>query len=147
VSVRKTAFLVGAGIGFILGSRTGRGPYQQLESKVREVTRRPEVQSKVEQLKDTAKSQAGAAAQKAGWSDASGGDEHVAPPNWSPQSYVDPQDLQFSAAAARKEEMVDGLLAQGVPPADLEQKEEELREAGALTEPPAGSKAKPVKDG
>ena len=70
-----------------------------------------------------------------------------APPNLSPQSYADPQDLQFSTAAARKEEIVDDLLAQGVPPADMEQKEEELRETGALHEPPAGNKAKLAKNG
>ena len=43
----KSMFLVGAGIGFILGSRSGRGPYQQLECKVREITRRPEGHDKV----------------------------------------------------------------------------------------------------
>ena len=99
------------------------------------------MQDTVEQLKDRVKNQAGAAAQKAGWSDASSGDDRVAAPDGSL-----PQDLQFSAAAARKEEMVDDLLPQGVPPADMEQKEEELREARALSEPPAGNKAKPVKE-
>ena len=49
-------------------------------------------------------------------------------------------------AAAHKEEIVDDLLEQGVPPADMEQKEEELRQSGALHEPPAGNKAKPAKD-
>ncbi len=144
--MRKSMFLVGAGIGFILGSRSGRGPYQQLESKVREITRRPEVRNKVEQLKDTAKDQAAAAAQKkTSRSQAAAGDSPVTPPTPTPQSYADPQDLQFSTAAARKEEIVDDLLAQGVPPADMAQKEEELREAGALHEPPAGNKAKPAK--
>ena len=49
--MRKITFLLGAGIGFILGSLTG--PYQQLVSKVREITRRPEVQDTVAQLRDT----------------------------------------------------------------------------------------------
>ncbi len=145
--MRKSMFLVGAGIGFILGSRSGRGPYQQLESKVREITRRPEVRDKVEQLNDAAKDQAAAAAQKTGWSQATTSDSPVTPPDLSPQSYADPQDLQFSTAAARKEEIVDDLLAQGVPPADMERKEEELRETGALREPRAGNKAKPAKNG
>ena len=143
--MRKSMFLVGAGIGFILGSRSGRGPYQQLESKVREITRRPEVRNKVEQLKDTAKDQAAAAAQKkTSRSQAAAGDSPVTPPDPSPQSYADPQDLQFSTAAARKEEIVDDLLAQGVPPADMEQKEEELRETGALpSRPPATRRNQP----
>ncbi len=145
--MRKSMFLVGAGIGFILGSRSGRGPYQQMESTVREITRRPEVHDKVEHVKDTAKDQAAAAAQKMGWSRATTSDSPVTPPAPTPQSYADPQDLQFSTAAARKEEIVDDLLAQGVPPADMEQKEEELRETGALPEPPAGNKAKPTKNG
>jgi hypothetical protein len=87
------------------------------------------------------------AVQKVGWSKASSEDSGVTPPDPSPKSYADPQDLQFSTAAARKEEIVDELLEQGVPPADMEQKEEELRQSGALSEPPAGNKAKPVKDG
>ena len=144
--MRKAMFLMGAGIGFILGSRSGRGPYQQLESKVREITRHPEVQEEVEQLKDTAKDQAAAAAQKTSWSQATPGDSAVTPPAPTPDSYADPQDLQFSTAAARKEEIVDDLLARGVPPADMEQQEEELRETGALSEPPAGNKAKPAKN-
>jgi hypothetical protein len=145
--VRKTMFVLGVGIGFVLGSRSGRDPYERLDSKIREITRRPEVQARVEQLKDTAKDQAGAAAQKVGWSGASSEDGRVTPPDPSPRSYADPQDLQFSTAAARKQEMVDDLLEQGVPPAEMEQKEEELRQSGALSEPPAGNKATPGKDG
>jgi hypothetical protein len=148
--MQKTTFMLGAGIGFVLGSRTGRGPYQQLESKIREITRRPEVQDKVEQLKDTIKDQAGMVAEKAARSESSSGSEsstgRVAPPDPAPKSYADPQDLQFSTAAARKEEMVDDLLKQGVPPAEMEQKEDELRRSGALSEPRAGNKPEPVKD-
>ena len=64
----------------------------------------------------------------------------------SQESYVDPQDLQFSTAAARKEEMVDELLEQGVSPSELEGKEDELRQSGAIIEPRAGNKARPVED-
>jgi hypothetical protein len=145
--VRKTMFLFGVGIGFVLGSRSGRDPYERLDSKIRELTGRPEVKGKVEQLMDTARDQAGVAVQKVGWSKASSEDSGVTPPDPSPKSYADPQDLQFSTAAARKEEIVDELLEQGVPPVAMEQKEEELRQSGALSEPPAGNKAKPVKDG
>ncbi len=145
--MRKTTFLLGAGIGFILGSRSGRDPYERLDSKIREITRRSDVQGKVEQLKDVAKDQAAAAAQKVSLSEASSGDGQVTPPDPSPKSYADPQDLQFSTAAAQKAEMVDDLLEQGVPPADMERKEEELRQSGALNEPRAGNKAKPVDEG
>ncbi len=50
--MKKILFLMGLGVGFVLGSRSGRGPYEQLERKMREVSGRPEVQ----QLKDAAQS-------------------------------------------------------------------------------------------
>jgi hypothetical protein len=62
-------------------------------------------------------------------------------------SYVDPQDLQFSKAAAEKEETLDTLLHQGVTLQELDQKEEELRQNGELAEPRAGNKAPPDGDG
>ena len=40
--------------------------------------------------------------------------------------------------------MVDDLLGQGVPPAEMAQKESELRQSGELSEPPAGNKPKPA---
>ncbi len=61
----KFSFLVGAGLGFVLGSKLGTGPYEQLQSMIAEVLRRPEVQGKVEQMRSTAKEQMSAAVQKA----------------------------------------------------------------------------------
>ena len=146
MTIRKTTFLLGGVIGFILGSRIGRGPYQQLETKVRAVTRRPAVQDTAGQLTDAAKKQAAAVINKVTPSGARDAGGRITPPEPTPETYADPQDLQFSTAAARKEAIVDELLEQGVPPADMEQKEEELRQSGALHEPPAGNKAKPAKD-
>jgi hypothetical protein len=146
VTIRKTTFLLGGGIGFILGSRIGRGPYQQLETKVRAIVRRPAVQDTAGGLEDAAQGQAAALINKATLSGSQDEARRVSPPEATPQTYADPQDLQFSAAAAHKETIVDDLLEQGVPPAELEQKEEELRQSGALHEPPAGNKAKPAKD-
>ena len=146
MTIRKTTFLLGGGIGFILGSRIGRGPYQQLETKVRAITRRPAVQDTAGQLTDAAKKQAAAVINKVTPSGARDAGSRITPPEPTPETYADPQDLQFSTAAARKEAIVDELLEQGVPPADMEQKEEELRQSGALHEPPAGNKAKPPKD-
>ena len=40
-AMKKIMLLLGAGIGFIAGSKAGNGPYQQIEAKVREVTKRP----------------------------------------------------------------------------------------------------------
>ena len=142
----KATFLLGAGLGFILGSRAGRGPYQQIESKVREITHRPQVQDRLHQLQDAAQDQAAAVADKAAPSQSPPEHGGVAVPEPSQESYVDPQDLQFSTAAARKEEMVDELLEQGVSPSELEGKEDELRQSGAIIEPRAGNKARPVED-
>jgi hypothetical protein len=41
--MKKLGLALGAAVGFVLGSRAGRGPYRRLESKTREVWGRPEV--------------------------------------------------------------------------------------------------------
>ncbi len=45
--MKKLWLLAGIGIGFVLGSRAGRGPYE-LEGKVRRFRGRPEVQGAVD---------------------------------------------------------------------------------------------------
>ena len=147
MTIRKTTFLLGGGIGFILGSKMGRGPYHQLETKIRAIARRPPVQDTAEQLKESPRSRRPPWWTRPVRRDPQTETGRVTPPEPTPEGYADPQDLQFSMAAAHKEEIVDDLLEQGVPPADMEQKEEELRQSGALHEPPAGNKAKPAKDG
>lgn len=52
--MRRLSFLLGFGFGFILGSRAGSGPYEQLEAKVRSVTFRDDVQEAVDKVKGTA---------------------------------------------------------------------------------------------
>ncbi len=150
--MRKISFLLGVTIGFLLGSRAGRRPYEQMVSKVRATARRPEVQDTIGQLKDTAKEQAAAAAHKVGRAqhsgEGSGHSEEGSGPGAStvvaPVPYADPKDLQFGTAAARREELVDDLIKNGASPADMEQTEAEMRQAGMLDEPRAANKAQPV---
>lgn len=52
--MKKLIFLVGAVIGFIAGSAAGRGPYEQLVAKGKEVSENPTVQEKARQAKDRA---------------------------------------------------------------------------------------------
>lgn len=52
--MKKFIFLVGAAIGFIAGSAAGRGPYEQLMAKSKEVSENPEVQAKAQQAKERA---------------------------------------------------------------------------------------------
>jgi len=52
--MKKLAFVVGLGIGFLLGSRAGSGPYQGLEEKVRSLRARPDVDDAVERTKAVA---------------------------------------------------------------------------------------------
>ena len=56
--MKKLSFLLGLGVGFLVGSRAGSGPYQQLEEKVRFVARRPEVRDVVDKTKEAAHNQA-----------------------------------------------------------------------------------------
>ena len=64
--MKKILFLVAGAIGFILGSKIGHGPYQQLEGQVRKVTGRPEVQHVVDQAKGAATDQVDHLAHKVG---------------------------------------------------------------------------------
>jgi hypothetical protein len=52
--VKKLWLLVGAAVGYILGSRSGRGPYERLESKARKVAGRPDVKRSVDAASDKA---------------------------------------------------------------------------------------------
>jgi predicted Fe-Mo cluster-binding NifX family protein len=56
--VKKLSFLIGLGVGFLLGSKAGTGPYQELETKVRSIANRPDVREAVETTKEAAVQQA-----------------------------------------------------------------------------------------
>jgi hypothetical protein len=50
--MKKWLVIFGGLIGFVLGSRAGRGPWDQLETTLRSVTGRPPVHDVVESAKD-----------------------------------------------------------------------------------------------
>lgn len=52
--MKKLIFLAGLAIGFVVGSRAGRGPYESLERTARHVADDPEVQRRATQAKETA---------------------------------------------------------------------------------------------
>lgn len=52
--MKKLLLLVGAGIGFVLGSRAGRGPYEQLDGQARKFLGRPTVQQRLDAAKSAA---------------------------------------------------------------------------------------------
>lgn len=52
--MKKLIFLAGLAIGFVVGSRAGRGPYESLERTARQVADDPEVQRRATQAKETA---------------------------------------------------------------------------------------------
>jgi hypothetical protein len=56
--MKKFILAVGAGVGFILGSRAGRGPYEQLAAKARKIHSRDDVQDAVEKVKRAVASKA-----------------------------------------------------------------------------------------
>ncbi len=55
--MKKWTFMIGLGIGFILGSKAGSGPWERLEQKVRSLKQRPEVEEAVERAKGVASDQ------------------------------------------------------------------------------------------
>ena len=52
--MKKLVFLIGVGVGFLLGSKAGPGPYREFETKVRSITNRPEVRDVVETTNEAA---------------------------------------------------------------------------------------------
>ncbi len=60
--MRKLLFILGAGIGYILGARAGRERYEQISEQASKVWGNPKVQSTVEDVKATAPKAASAVA-------------------------------------------------------------------------------------
>jgi hypothetical protein len=52
--MKKLSLFVGAAIGFVLGSRMGREPYERLEAQVRQLAGRPEVKGAMDAVSDKA---------------------------------------------------------------------------------------------
>ncbi|WP_193106849.1 hypothetical protein [Brachybacterium sp. FME24] len=63
--MKKFIFLTGLAIGFVVGSRTGRGPYESLERTARQVADDPEVQRRAAQAKGVAQDTAASVKEKA----------------------------------------------------------------------------------
>jgi hypothetical protein len=61
----KISFLAGVGVGYVLGTRSGRGRYEQIAGKARELWDDPRVQEKAEQAQQVVTDKAGEAASKA----------------------------------------------------------------------------------
>ena len=55
--MKRLSFVIGLGLGFILGSRAGSGPYQRLEGQARALRNRPEVDEAVGRAKKAANEQ------------------------------------------------------------------------------------------
>jgi hypothetical protein len=54
-SMKKLSLLIGGTIGFLLGSRAGRGPYEQVENWARQMSGRPQVQRVTNQVSESAR--------------------------------------------------------------------------------------------
>jgi hypothetical protein len=55
--MKKLAFVIGLGVGFVLGSKAGSGPYEELQRKVRSLRHRPDVEQVVVRAKGAASEQ------------------------------------------------------------------------------------------
>ena len=128
--MKKISFLLGAGVGFVLGSKAGRRPSEQLEAKLRAVTERPEVRNTVERVRGVAKERAGSAVEKLQeklpGSHADTETRSESAPIVHELSDADQQDLEFGKAAAEKEERLDAMLEQGLQPVDGATEEAQL---------------------
>jgi len=56
--MRRLSFLLGLAVGFVLGSKSGSAPYEQIVSKLRSIAHQPEVHDTVEDAKVAARARA-----------------------------------------------------------------------------------------
>ena len=61
----KVLFVVGLGVGYVLGTRAGRERYEQIKSQAQSVWRSPKVQEKATQAQDYAREKAPVVKEKA----------------------------------------------------------------------------------
>lgn len=52
--MKRFLLVLGMGIGFVLGSKAGRAPYERLERSLRDLMRRPPVRASLQSVSDTA---------------------------------------------------------------------------------------------
>ena len=62
----KGSFLLGVGVGYVLGTRAGRERYEQIKERATSVWNNPQVRQKVSSVEQTAKSAADTAIHKVG---------------------------------------------------------------------------------
>ncbi len=142
--MKKLLLLVGVAIGFVLGSRAGRTPYERLEAQLRQLAGRPEVRGAVDAAFDKATDLTDAAAREvtekvshvtASTKNASTSTMPAVPP----QPTQDPQDKASGTAASRDQAVVDELEKQGVTAEDLSDT--------PIRHPRAAGKAEPTASG
>lgn len=61
----RLAFIAGAGIGYVLGARAGRGQYEKIKTQAANVWNDPKVQNGIKTAEETIKEQAPVVAEKA----------------------------------------------------------------------------------
>ena len=61
----RLAFIAGAGIGYVLGARAGRGQYEKIKAQATNVWNDPKVQNGIKTAEETIKEQATVVAEKA----------------------------------------------------------------------------------
>lgn len=134
--MKKFIFLAGLVLGFVLGSRTGRGPYESLERTARQVADDPEVQRRAAQARDTASKVAHDAADTV--------------KEKAPEVASGVQDTVTGAAAAAKDRLSSegsdsGAGAQSATD-DLDQGGQKLKDASTETAAAAGEDAEVGED-
>jgi hypothetical protein len=82
----KGTFIVGLGVGYLLGSRAGRERYEQIRERATGVWNSPRVQRKVDAAEQTAKSAVDTATHKVGERLSGSGSNESKPVNRQPAS-------------------------------------------------------------
>jgi hypothetical protein len=104
-TMKKLLLLVGLAVGFVLGSKQGREPYERLEAQLRQLAGRPEVRGAVDAVSDRAsdltETLAGAVSEKVGGGTAAGKDAS------GPTGSIDQSEIDAETDAALDRELED----------------------------------------
>jgi hypothetical protein len=103
--MKKLLLLVGVAVGFVLGSKMGREPYERMEAQLRQLAGRPEVKDAVDAVSDKA----------ADLTDTMAGVVKMVPAGKGPTGSIDQSEIDAETDAALDSEL-EGTFPTSDPP-------------------------------
>jgi hypothetical protein len=138
--MKKLPMAIGAAVGFLAGSRAGRGPYTKVEQKTRELSHHPRVRKVIDTadqaIHERINAEHSVASEKIAHLKSVVHDKVPFGSHGTAACRSDPQDHAFGLAALHDQNIVDELEGDGVSEEDLPDR--------PMRHPRAGGKADPA---